>query len=528
MNDTDTTTTVHGTNMLYGYSVDGLLNGRTATDQVASTMNGRPAFHLNGQYVSVKLSGILPSETANLWTKYSGNPVLGTPNQPEYCDIVRNPSGPNGGDWYCFGSVSTSGIGRFESSDLIHWTSPTIVLPAGPKGAWDETVVLAKAFQDPLNNGEWVLFYRGDNSVTGHATGMATSIDGLTFTRKNNGGVNDGLLTGVGSNYDITGAMLVGTTYYIYADGDPSHQTTNVYTSTDDLKTFTPVPQNPIFVNAFCPTVWKTGNYYYMLIARDLDNVGSSLFDHGIALYRSTTPLFDRDSRQFLGYAAVNDQVYDGRYLDTPSVPTTDIYRTTYAPEFGDTLYMVYSGTHTPPAPFMFTQERASTSLAGLSSLPQIPESVTELMSSTIPTTYSFWVQFDSLTDGQAVFSVGGGPTTGTPVWLVNIKSSGGGKVLALFLGGAYSYTSFPLATDTPYHVSIVDNVSDKEVYIDGSLVGTFSAPIKYRYSNPAYLYLGAGEGKSFQGYIGDFRQYPEALSTSEVHSLYMTGSISH
>jgi hypothetical protein len=514
--------------MLYGYSVDGLLNGGTAMDQVASTLNGSPAFHLNGQFVSVKMSGILPSETANLWTKYSGNPVLGipSPNHPVFCDIVRNPAGPNGGDWYCFGSVEGAGIGRFESSDLIHWTSPTIVLPAGPKGAWDETVVLAKAFQDPLNNGEWVLFYRGDNSVTGHAGGMATSSDGLHFVRKNNGGVSDGRFIGFGTNMDVTGVMLVGTTYYIYANGDPSHQTTNVFTSTDDLKTFTPDPQNPAFVNAFCPTVWKTGNYYYMLIARDLD-VGSSLGQHGIALYRSTTPRFDRDSRQFLGYAAVNDQVYDARYLDTASVPTTDIYRTTYAPEFGDTLYMLYAGSQAPPSGWVYTQELASTSLAGLSSLPQLPEAVTELMSPTLSMTYSFSVQFDSLTDGQAVFSVGNGATTGTPVWLAAVKSSGGNKVLALFLGGSYSYTSFPLATDTPYQVSIVDNVSDKEVYIDGNLVGRFHAPLRYIYSDPVYLYLGSGYGKSFQGYISDFRQYPEGLSTSQVHSLYMTGSIS-
>jgi hypothetical protein len=524
LDDNAASTTVAGRSMLNGFAQDGDLAGGSTTAQVASMVNGYPAFHLNGQYVSIDLSTIHPYEMANLWTKYSGNPVLSS-GYPQDCEIVRNPNGPNGGNWYCFGSVGNA-MDRFESTDLIHWTGQTEVLAPGGSGAWDTEVQWGYVFQDPLNGGVWILLYRGYNG-TSYQIGLATSGDGASFTRKNNGGVNDGLFTEFGGNYDAQAVMLVGTTYYVYVNGVPSHQNTNVYYSTDDFNTFTAYPHNPIFVSGFCPTVWSVGSYYYMLIARDyFGTANAAPLSHGIALYRSTSPTFDPGNRQYLGYAVVNDQNYDVRYLDTPSIPMTDVYKTTYAPEFGNDLYMLYAGVPTS-LNFSFEQSIASTALSGLSSIAPITEAVTESLSTSKPITFSFWVQFDSLTDGEDIFSLGGSPASGSPTWFATAKASGGNKVLALYLGGSYALTSFPLAANTPYQVTIVDNVSDKEVYINGTLVGTFTASIYYPYPNPAYLYIGAGGGTQLlQGYIYDFRIYPQGLSAAEAGDLYATGSI--
>ena len=78
--------------------------------------------------------------------------------------------------------------------------------------------------------------------------GEATSSDGsLPFVRKNNGGVNDGLFNAFGANYDPTSVMLVGSRYYVYMNGSPSHGDQNIYYSDDDFATFTAAPNNPIF-----------------------------------------------------------------------------------------------------------------------------------------------------------------------------------------------------------------------------------------------------------------------------------------
>ena len=523
LDDNAGNTTVLGGSIPFGYPQNGVLVGASSTAQVASTLDGHPVFHLNGQYVSVKLSSIQPYETANLWSKYANNPVIGKPFTQD-CELARNPAGPNGGDWYCFGEVN-GGIGRYESTDLIHWSGPAQVLGAGGPGAWDEEVQVGYAFQDPLNHGEWMLFYRGYNPTTRrYRAGLATSSDGLTFVRKDNGGLNDGLFTGLGANFDVTAALLVGNTYYVYANGDPGHPFTNVYSSTDDLKTFTGDSQNPIFENAFCPTVWSLGGYYYMLIARDIDDPSSLPLSHGIALYRSPSPTFEPATRQYLGYVAINDQLYDGRYLDTPSVPTTDVYRT-YAPEFGDVLYMLYAGSHAPPSGFVFTQSLASTRLSALSSLTPLPETLTESFGHNVPISFSFWAEFDSLADEEAIFSISNAPTNPEPGWYAVVKSSGRKKVVALYLNGGYVLTTMPLAVNTLYQVTIVDSVRSKQVYINGILVGTTNEPLHFYYGNPAYLYIGSGYGTSVRGYLSNFTIYPNALSASEVATLYSTGT---
>jgi hypothetical protein len=311
-------------------------------------------------------------ELTDLWTKYISNPVLSdAPNEIQFGQLWAKP----GGGWYFFGAYVPEGghasICRWQSTDLITWTNKTEVL-ASVAGAWDEDLQVATVFQKPDTT--WVMLYRGYKSGASFYIGKATSVDGTTFTRIDNGGVDDGKFLQFGYNYDPVGVILVDSTYYVYVNGYPSHDHTSVYTSTDFV-TFTAYAGNPVFKNSFCPHVFKYGSYFYMLINRDLGAVGSVLGEHGIALYRCSDPIFDPADREYLGYVIINDRSYDKNYLDTPSAPFTEITRTTYAAEFGTTLYMLYTGNRNSGV----TQALAYTSFVGLAARNVIEESETEI-----------------------------------------------------------------------------------------------------------------------------------------------------
>jgi hypothetical protein len=494
------------------------------TSAVASTVNGIPAFHLNGstQYVCVTVPNIWPSARANLWTKYSGNPVLRDyPFSITYGQLAPNPAG----GWYFFGprgSMSYTNIWRWESTDLITWSNPVQVLAAGGPGKWDSDCQVASVFQEPNNT--WVMFYRGFDGAH-YKIGKATSTDGTTFTRVNINPNNPGLFDQFGANYDLAGIILVDDTYYAYVNGAGGHGVQNIYTSTD-LETFTAYAGNPIFPGVigggdFCSHIWYFNGYYYLLVCRDFNVSGNALYDHAIGLYRSKIPTFDANSRDFLGYPIVNDQTYDVRYLDTPSVPTTNIYRTSYPADFGDILYCLYSSNSGSGWANRCTESLASSTLTELAErTPKVGLLYGEKQS------YSFWVQFDILTGSEAVFSVGSSPSDSSPVWLCRVKKNGADKVLALYLGGNYRLSTTVLSVNTPYHIVVVNEIDQVKMYINGQ-----SAGFSYTQNNTAkddnYLYIGAGYGSSFlDGYVWDFRIYPTALNITEVDRLYRTGSI--
>jgi len=494
-----------------GSRLDGVLVGGN-TEDVYELLDGNDTFHLDGatQYVKIDFlhiqpiaNHIQPSEIGSLWTKYASNPVLSeAPDSAKYGQLVKNPLG----GWYFFGSINQTDIYRWQSTDLFTWTDKTAIL-LGVPGAWDAKLGVASVFQKPSDN-SWVMLYRGFNGTTTFKIGLATSVDGTTFTRKDNGGVDDGLFPQFGNNYDPVGVILVGTTYFVYVNGSPTHGDQHVYTSTDDFATFSAYAGNPIFKNGtgangyFCPGVFLYAGYYYLLICVDLNVVGSALYDHGIALYRSTSPYFEADNRDYLGYVIVNDQVYDAPYLDTPSIPREDVYGEPAA-EFGDNLHMLYTSNA--------TQSIASTTLSELASRSATIDlqSLIQSLVVGVKRTFSFHVQFDSLTDGDAVFSVGGTPTDTNPVWLCVVRTSGADKVLSLLLGGGYRLTSQPLAINTPYYVKVEENLTDRKVYVDDILVGTFTQSNVAADSN--YLYIGNGYGgNTLDGHVWDFRIYEQ------------------
>lgn len=489
------------------------------TNAVSGTMlDGKTGFHLNGssQFVQANFSYVMPEEIAALWTKYASNPVLGggPASYVQFGQLVAKP----GGGWWFFGCKQGTKVYRYESADLITWINETLVLDGGGVGKWDENVQVASVFVRP-SDGLWIMLYRGALGAV-RKIGLATSPDGSTWTRKDNGGVDDGLFPQFGNNYDPTAVILVGSRYYVYVNGSADHGVQNVYYSDDNFATFSPYANNPIFINGyFCPYVWRYGSYYYMLINRDIVLTSTTVTNHCIALYRCSDPWFNSNTREFLGYPIVNDKAYDATYLDTPTIPFTDIYRTTYAPEFGSNFNILYNGASTSTS--FNTQNLVTTTLAEIAARPVLPERPALVVSGN--TSFSFWVQFDSLTATDPIFSVGITSTDGSPMWLCAVRTSGPNLVIALLLGGTYRFTTLALAINTLYHVVVVDSPTNRKVYINGNLVGTFAFVLSYYASQ--YLYIGKAFGARFlDGYVRDFRIYNSVLTENQINSIYRQG----
>lgn len=503
LNDNAANTVVSG-------SIEGVMVGGNTAD-VAATLNGKAAFHLNGssQYARVQLVSTFmrADEITHLWTDHASNPVLSAATAIQFGQLWPNP----GGGWWFYGCYQNN-IHRWASTDLVTWTDDTLML-SGVPGGWDAELHVVLVFQTP--GGDWVMLYRG-NGAGGLKIGKATSADGTNWTRINNGGVDDGLFPQFGGNYDPTAIILIDGVYYLYVNGSPDHDHTNIYTSSD-LVTWTAYANNPIFDNGFCGYVFKYLDYYYMLIPRDQRLGGSTLYDHGLALYRCADQYFQYSNRQYLGYAVINNKPYNDRYLDVPTFPFTDVTRTIYAPEFGATLYTMYTGDLTGAS-----QSLASTTFTALAALQAIPESDTETYHHT-RRSFSFWVQFDSFTNGDPVFSVGSSPTDGSPVQFIKILGAPGTPVMVLYLAGGFRYTTGVLHVDTLYHIVVVDGETNTLVYVNGSLDTTIA--YKSNQTDGHYLYMGTGYGGRFlDGYMQDFRTYQKALTLAEVGSLYAAG----
>ena len=520
LNDNTNSITVTG-NEFDGY----LLGGRDTVD-VATNVNGVKALHLGGirDYVAIPIPSVSSNAVKNLWQKYPGNPAIGQVGDTvAFGQLVRNPRG----GWYWFGGHKWSEIARWESHDLVNWSNQTTALASGGQGAWDGQLHVATVFQKPA--GTWVMLYRGYDGSKDRI-GMATSSDGSAFTRANNGGVDDGLFPQFGANYDPVGVILVGSRYYVYVSGDPTHESQNVYYSDDDFKTFTAWRSNPIFKDSksFCCSVWQMKGSYYMLDPYSIGKLGVSTNavtgDYGIALWRSTTPFFAPSDRIFLGYAVLNDRPYDQAYLDTPSVPAMDVYRTNYPPEFGDSLFAVYAGAPTKGG---VIENLAGTSVAALSNLPPVDDDTRFALGDRHA--FSFWVQFDTLSAGDAVFSIGNAPDDGVPNYYARILTTN--NVLSLYQGDKYFAATSALVTNVPYHIVISDDLSNVCVYVNGAMASTYPSRAAAS-AHTSHLYIGTGFGgtgaqRFLHGYIWDFRIYRRALSRVEVVSLYNTGSAS-
>ena len=154
--------------------------------------------------------GIATSTDGISFTKYSLNPVL---TRGSHVSIAR-PVPYFNGTWHLYYTSSDGGDGGSRdrngdyaySDDGINWTeyASNPVLPNGnPNTLWDGLLVDVECMLN--DNGTYMLYYSGDTGSTNEwQTGLATSTDGVTWSKDPNNPVYSGNPTGwAGGNAKI-------------------------------------------------------------------------------------------------------------------------------------------------------------------------------------------------------------------------------------------------------------------------------------------------------------------------------------
>jgi len=155
---------------------------------------------------------------SNLWTKYSGNPVLdvGAPGSWD-SNGVGTPSvlirDANFLLWYAGnnGTTSSNRVGLATSPDGLTWdkSQNNPVLTVGATGTWDSGYVMAPHVI--YHEGLYKMWYRGNSTnFAGENIGYATSTDGVTWVKYPGNPVLVTGSTGTWESNNIMSAYLIG------------------------------------------------------------------------------------------------------------------------------------------------------------------------------------------------------------------------------------------------------------------------------------------------------------------------------
>ena len=184
------------------------------------------------------LVGMAVSGDLNNYTKYAANPVLSNSAGQWDANSVKDPSllFVNGTYymWYAGNQSSPAPvykIGIAKSSDGFYWTKPSNnkVLDLGNNGKFDYYSLRSPAVI--YDKDRYLMFYAGmDDPVKNWKVGLASSPNGTTWTRMNNG---DPIITlGANGQWDDTHIMAVDARminglyelYYMADSGDGKYQ----------------------------------------------------------------------------------------------------------------------------------------------------------------------------------------------------------------------------------------------------------------------------------------------------------------
>lgn len=111
------------------------------------------------------------------WTQWHANPVI---NNAHSGRVFKH----NGTYYGYYNPLNFTEFDRYTSSDGVTWTKTnSSVLTTGPAGAWDDSQIYNMQIAQVDNNGTWWAVYGGNRQENILCTGVATSPDGITWTK---------------------------------------------------------------------------------------------------------------------------------------------------------------------------------------------------------------------------------------------------------------------------------------------------------------------------------------------------------
>jgi hypothetical protein len=204
------------------------------------------------------------SPDGSVWTKYAGNPIMDGAvawenDEASPTSVLWDPDAGLWKMWYHGGNNSTDSrrIGYATSFDGLTWTkyAGNPVLLPGAGGAWDDFEV-ADCKVARVSSTDYRMLYRGWTSADVAKIGLATSSDGISWTKS---GSNPVLDWGAGGAWDdsriiaCTTPLLINGVWHLWyiASDAPSGGTDSVgYASSTDWVTWTKGSSNPVLLDA--------------------------------------------------------------------------------------------------------------------------------------------------------------------------------------------------------------------------------------------------------------------------------------
>jgi predicted GH43/DUF377 family glycosyl hydrolase len=282
--------TTNGTPVSTVWDTDTQLDGGVSHESVTFPPVGASTLARSGTGPTASLG--LPTTLLPL-TRDNANPVL-LPSSPVALDndSVDDPSVIKAGSTYTmfYSATAEDGSGpaifRVTSTDGKVWTRPVPNDPVleGTPGAFDEHGVYGPdvLYQPEDSAAPYKMYYSGRGEVFG-AIGYATSTDGVSWTKRMDGGTPDAVLDhGQAGSADAFSAadpsvMKDGATWKMWYTGDDSNKRRVAYATSPDGISWSKgggviAPEDPgvsanLEFGAFAPTVWKDGATYRMLLA---------------------------------------------------------------------------------------------------------------------------------------------------------------------------------------------------------------------------------------------------------------------
>jgi predicted GH43/DUF377 family glycosyl hydrolase len=265
-------------------SITGTTPNQLATVWIEFDSIGTGATTFYMYYGNATIPDPIDVPTTSRWQRYVSNPVLPVGAGGAWDDwwVGFHSIWKEGDTYYAYYNGRQSGtqlqIGLATSTDGITWTknggNPVLAFGAG--GQWDDYVVASPMVWK--EGSTWYMLYSGARSTGAYQIGLATSSDGISWTRSGSNPVFSGTVSQWDAEFVSPGTTMLkeGSTYYLYYCGDASRASLTtrkigLATSTD-LISWTKSGNNPLLSGVGSgteyyvdePSVLKFGSTYYM------------------------------------------------------------------------------------------------------------------------------------------------------------------------------------------------------------------------------------------------------------------------